>query len=215
MVATVIQSAETGQKIVRPWMGGTFQDVTSDIADSLGFARPEGALIVELHLMSPLTKAGLRRGDVIVAMDGKLIENAQELSYLIATSHVGDTRLVEYRRGPASRQIQIKLIAAPDNGNRSETTINGRTPMAGLVVANLSPAVADEVGLSAEAVGVVALDVKQGPAQQFFRKGDIISDINGQPIDSVATLRSVLEQPQNRWQIGFVRGGRKAYLRLG
>jgi Do/DeqQ family serine protease len=104
MVKTVIQGAETGDKIVRPWMGGGFQDVSQDIADSLGFARPEGALIVDLHPQSPLTIAGLQRGDVVMAMDGKLIDNAQEFSYLIATSKIGERKLIEYRRGPTTRQ---------------------------------------------------------------------------------------------------------------
>ena len=215
MVKTVIQGAEAGRKIVRPWMGGGFQDVSQDIADTLGFARPEGALIVDLHPQSPLTVAGLRRGDVVMAMDGKLIDNAQQFSYLIATSKIGERKLIEYRRGPATRQTSIRLIAAPETIGRNETNITGQTPMAGLVVANLSPAVADEVGLSADATGVVAIEVNAGPAQQFFRKGDIILEVNGQTIDNIETLRGTLQQATRRWQIAFMRGGRKTYLRLG
>ncbi len=215
MVATVLQAAEAGTQIVRPWLGAQFQDVTADIADSLGFARPEGAMIVDLYPQSPLQTAGLRRGDVIVAIDGKTLENARELGYLVATAHVGETRVVEYRRGLLSRQTTVRLIAAPETVNRQQTLISGATPLAGLVVANLSPAVAEEVSLPADSVGVVALDVKQGTAQQFFRKGDVITDVNGTAIDSVATLRSILQQAPNRWVIGFQRGGRKVYLRLG
>jgi Do/DeqQ family serine protease len=215
MVDNVLQSAETGEKIVRPWLGASFQDVTQDLADSLDFARPEGALIVELHPQSPLALAGIRRGDVIVAIDGKVLENAKELGYYIATAHVGETRLIEYRRLLLSRQVKIRLIAAPETVQRQDTVISGQTPLAGLVVANLSPLVADEVGLAADATGVVAIDVKQGPAQQFFRKGDILVDVNGQAIDSVNTLREILRQAPRRWVIGFQRAGRKAYLRLG
>jgi Do/DeqQ family serine protease len=215
MVATVLQAAEDGKQIVRPWLGANFQDVTPDIANSLGFARPEGALIGDLYPQSPLALAGLRRGDVIVAIDGKTLENARELGYLVATAHVGETRVFEFRRGDSSRQTSVRLIAAPETVKRQETVISGATPLAGLVVANLSPAVADEVGMPASATGVVALDVKQGPAQQFFRKGDVILDINGAAVDSVNTLRGILQQPSNRWVVGFLRGGRKAYLRLG
>ncbi len=215
MVATVLQAAEAGTQIVRPWLGADFQDVTPDIADSLGFARPEGALIVELYPQSPLAQSGLRRGDVIVAIDGKTLENARELGYLIATTHVGDSKLIEYRRGASSRQATVRLIAAPETVKRQETLISGQTPLAGLLVANLSPAVADEVDLPAGSVGVVALDVKQGPAQQFFRKGDIVLDVNGEAVDSVDTLRRILQAAPRRWVIGFQRGGRKAYLRLG
>jgi Do/DeqQ family serine protease len=215
MVQNVVQSAEAGQKIVRPWLGAGFQDVTQDIADSLGFARPEGAMIVDVYPNGPIALAGLRRGDVIVAIDGKLLENAKELGYHIATAHLGETRLIEYRRGAVSRQTTLRLIAAPETVQREETEISGQTPLAGLVVANLSPAVADEIDLAADATGVAAIEVKAGPAQQFFRKGDILLDVNGVAVDSVATLRNILQQSPRRWVIGFSRGGRKVILRLG
>jgi Do/DeqQ family serine protease len=215
MVATVVQSAETGQKIVRPWLGGEFQNVSQDIADSLGFARPEGVLIVSLNPESPLARAGLRTGDVLMAMDGKSLENAQELNYLLGTSHIGDAKLIEFRRGQASRQVAIKLIAAPETVKRQETTITGRTPLAGLVVANLSAAVADELGLPTDAQGVVVTEVKEGPAQQFLAKGDILREVNGTQIDNVETLRRILLQPSRGFVLGFERGGQKVFLRLG
>jgi Do/DeqQ family serine protease len=96
MVKTVVLSAETGEAVMRPWLGAELQDVTQEIADSLGFARPEGALIVSLHPDSPLTKAGLRRGDVVLAIEGKPVENARELGYRVATSPIGSTPIVEY-----------------------------------------------------------------------------------------------------------------------
>jgi Do/DeqQ family serine protease len=193
MVQNVVQTAEAGQKIVRPWLGAGFQDVTADLADTLGFARPEGALIAEMHPQSPLALAGLRRGDVIVAIDGKLLENAREISYFIATSHVGETRVIEYRRNQYSRQTSIRLIAAPETISRQSTVISGGTPLA----------------------GVVAADFKPGPALQFFRKGDVLLNINGAVIDSVDTLRGILEQNPRKWQIQFLRGGQKIFLRLG
>ena len=215
LVATVVQSAETGQKIVRPWLGGEFQNVSQDIADSLGLARPEGVLIVGLAPESPLAKAGLKRGDVLMAMDGKSLENAQELNYLLGISHVGDAKLVEYRRGTQSQQVSIRLMAAPENVAREDTAITGSTPLAGLVVANLSPAVADDLGLPPTSKGVVVTDVRKGPAQQFLAKGDILREVNGVAIDQVETLRKVLLQPGHSWVIGFDRGGQKVYLRLG
>jgi S1-C subfamily serine protease len=172
-------------------------------------------LIVSLNSESPLARAGLRTGDVLMAMDGKSLENAQELNYLLGTSHIGDAKLIEFRRGQASRQVAIKLIAAPETVKRQETTITGRTPLAGLVVANLSAAVADELGLPTDAQGVVVTDVKEGPAQQFLAKGDILREVNGTQIDNVETLRRILLQPSRGFVLGFERGGQKVFLRLG
>ncbi len=214
MVRTVVETAESGSsKIKRPWLGVELQDVTPDVAESLGFARPEGTLILKLHPASPLLAAGLRRGDVVVAIDGRPVESAQEFGFRVGTAQIGDTRIVEYRRGTKSFETRMRLIAAPETVARDESELDARSPLSGLTVANLSPAVAEEVGLSAETVGVVAVNVKAGSPAELFKKGDVISAVNGEGIDSVATLKAALAERQRRWTIGVVRGSRKLVLR--
>ncbi len=215
MVRTVVQSAATGQKVRRPWLGGEFQDVTQDIAESLGFARPEGALIVKLHPQSPLKAAGLQRGDVITVIDDKVVENARELGYRVATARIGDTRLMEFHRGRRTLESQVKMIAAPELPPRDPVRITGQSPLAGLTVGNLSPALADELGLSADLSGVAAIEVKDGPALRFFRAGDILVNINGEAIADISTLREVLRNAPNYWDIEIMRGNRTLRLRLG
>jgi serine protease Do len=215
MVATVIQSAQSGKAIQRPWLGGEFQNVTQDIADSLGFSRPEGVLVTNLSPQSPLAKAGLKRGDVIMAFDGKSLDNAQALNYMLGTSRVGDSKLIEYRRADASLQATIKMVSAPETVAREQTEVTGKNPFAGLVIANLSPAVADEINLPTDATGVVILQVKNGPAAQWMQKGDILREVNGMKIDTVSTLNTIINQSPRRWVIGFERQGQIIYLRLG
>ena len=213
MVKTVVTSAETGKPIQRPWIGAELQDVTPDIAESLGFARPEGALVADLHPDSPLINAGVQRGDVIVAIDGKAVETAKQLNYRVATAQVGQQAIIEYRRKGATREVPVTLITAPETTERATTTLGGQSPMTGLVVANLSPAVADELGLDSGATGVAVTDVT-GPAQRFFRKGDIVEQVNGVEIDSVATLQATLDQADGGWSIAINRGGRTLSLRI-
>ena len=214
MVRTVVETAESGSsKIKRPWLGVELQDVTPDVAESLGFARPEGTLILKLHPASPLLAAGLRRGDVVVAIDGRPVESAQEFGFRVGTAQIGETRIVEYRRGTKSFETRMRLIAAPETVARQESALDARSPLSGLTVANLSPAVAEEVGLSAETLGVVAIDVKAGSPAELFKKGDVIAEVNGDAIDSVATLKTALAERQRRWTIGVVRGKRKLVLR--
>src|SRR5215213_3395173 len=112
MVKTVVQSAESGTKIQRPWSGANLQDVTADIAESLGFARPEGALIATLHSESPLLAAGLKQGDVILALDGHPVENAKEFNYRVATSKIGQASIIEFQRDGKQREASVKLVAA-------------------------------------------------------------------------------------------------------
>jgi Do/DeqQ family serine protease len=215
MVRTVVQSAQLGTKIKRPWLGGSFQNVTAEIADSLGFARPEGALVVALHPQSPLATAGLRRGDVITAIDDKIVENASELGYRAATARLGQSQIVEYHRGQKTYEAQVRMIAAPEVPPRNETNVRGNTPLAGAVVANLSPAVADELDLSIDAKGVVVTSVKDGAAIRFLRKGDVLVRINGFAIKDVDGLRGFLSEQQDYWDIELLRAGKALQLRLG
>ena len=215
MVKTVVESAEQGSKVKRPWTGVELQDVTAEIAKSLGLARPEGALIVSLHSKSPLLQAGLKRGDVILALDGKPIENAKEFSYRIATSAIGSSTIVEYQRAGSRMEARAELIEAPETKARETTLVQGKTPFAGLVVANLSPAVAEELNLPAASSGVVALEIKGGPARRIFRKGDIIMEVNGTLIDKVDTLSDALNSAQGYWEFAINRSGRVLRMQLG
>jgi serine protease Do len=215
VVETVIESAVAGHKVVRPWMGGTFQVVTSDIADAIGLARPQGVLINKLDPLSPLAKAGLLPGDVILAMDGRTLESPQDLQYQLGLAHVGDKKLMEFRRDAETKQAFVTLIAAPETTSRQDTEVTGQNPLAGATVANLSPAVADELGIDGTSQGVVITNVKPGPAQQFFAKGDILRQVNGVTIDSVATLVKVLGQNTRGWTLALERGGQRLFFRLG
>jgi serine protease Do len=216
MVRTVVATAESGSDAIkRPWIGAELQDVTSDIATSLGMARPEGAMIVSLHPQSPLGASGLKRGDVILAIEGKPVESAQELGYRVATTAIGSTTIVEYQRKGERRETQVTMVAAPETVEREETLLEGRNPLAGAVAANLSPAVADELGLPANTEGVAIVKLEGGPARRFFKRGDIVVEINGVMIDSVEALRTVLESDARLWRIAIDRGGRIMKLAVG
>ena len=215
MVRTVVQSAEQGNELQRPWIGADLQDVTAEIAETLGFARPEGALVAGLHPQSPLGAAGLVPGDVILAIDGKPVENGKELLYRVATARVGSSAIIEYQRGALHNETRIELVSAPETIARNETLLQGKSPFSGLVVANLSPAVAEELGLPTQSTGVVAADVKRGPARRIFRKGDIILEINGVGIDTVAKLNEAMETAAGYWQFSFNRNGRVIRMQIG
>jgi len=216
MVKTVVATAENGGgAIKRPWLGAELQDVSPDIATSLGMARPEGALIVSLHPDSPLTKAGLKRGDIVLALEGKPVETAQELGYRAATTAIGATIIVEYQRKGDRKETQVTMIAAPETVQRDDTIITGPNPFTGATAANLSPAVADELGLPADAQGVVVYKLDKGPAVRFFKPGDVVLEVNGAKIDNVDALKAALADETNMWRVAINRGGRVLKLAIG
>jgi Do/DeqQ family serine protease len=215
MVETVVASAESGSsKIKRPWLGVELQDVTQDLADSMGFARPEGTLITSMHPKSPLVSAGLKRGDVIIGFDGKVVEGAREFGFRVGTTKIGETRIVEYRRGDETFEARMRLMAAPETVPRDETLIDNKSPLAGLVVANLSPAVAEEIGFAAEATGVVTLEVKDELAARLFKRGDVVYAVNGTEVSNVSELMAAIDTPQQRWEIGVQRDKRRLRLKF-
>ena len=216
MVKAVIKSARAGGKIVRPWMGGAFQDVTADIAESLGFDRPQGVLIADLHPQSPLVAAGLKRGDVILSIDGKAVGDAQELQYRLATRAVGDVARIAYSRNHRTREAEIKLMAAPEVPAANKTLVRGRNPFAGLVVENISPAVAEDLDLPPTSKGVAVAEIRDGYAAQVgFRKGDILVEINGEKVRDVRALDRILSRQAGSWQFSVNRGGRIMSMQLG
>ena len=210
LVRTLLDGIRSKGRIVRPWAGVHLQAVTPDIAESLGLKRPAGALVVRLHPLSPLKRAGLRRGDVIIAVDGHEIGDVREFGYRFGAGRIGSRARITYLRGERRRMATVERMAPPEVPPRNEVLIRGRNIFAGLRVANLSPAVIAELGISpGRRQGVVVTDVVGGPAQRAgFRRGDVILEVNGIEVDSVRTFRRLLASGERIWEVAVVRGNR-------
>ena len=215
MVSTVVRSASHGGRVLRPWLGAELQDVTAEIAESLDLPRPQGVLLVQVDATGPLGRAGLRQGDLILMVDRHDVGSVREVLFRTATSGVGAKIELKYRRSGSERTARVTLVAAPETVPRETTVLPETTPFGGLVVANLSPAVADELGMPSDASGVVVTEVGDGPGARFgFRKGDIILKVNGVEVDRVATLADVLGRETSTWDLAVNRRGRTMSLRF-
>ena len=210
MVRSVIEQSLTGAtKVTRPWAGADLQDVTADLAAALKLNRPRGALVSRLHPASPLAKAGIKQGDVLLRLDGKQIENAQEFNFRFATLPVGRKAQVIFRSKGKRLRTDVALIAAPETPARDTRVIGGRSPFTGLEVVNISPAVSEELGLATAAEGVAVADVKGPLAQRFgFKKGDVIVELNDRKLMSVTELEDILERRVGYWDVAILRQGR-------
>jgi Do/DeqQ family serine protease len=208
MVRVVVNSALRGGKVERPWLGADLQAVTPDLTEGLGLDRPQGAVVVRLADGGPAAKAGLRTGDVIVAVDGREVSDAQAALYRFATKGLGSESVLDVFAKGRKRQVTIALVAAPETPPRDARELDGSNPFAGATVANLSPAVADELSLT-DISGVVVLETKSySTARRLgLQAGDIIVQLNGNAVRSVSQLGDLVAQRARAWDLTIRRGG--------
>ncbi len=211
VVRRVVETAAGGGRaVVRPWLGARTQSVTAEIARSLGLPLPQGALVADVWPAGPAAHAGLRQGDVVTTADGRPVVDAASLNYVFATKRPGDTVQLGVRREAGREQtLTVRAEAPPASPARDQRTIAGQNPLNGATVINLSPAVADELGLDPFlGPGVLISAVGRGFAVGAgFRPGDLIRSVNGSRIGNVRDLNAALETPARGWQITLERNG--------
>ncbi|MDB5460177.1 MAG: protease Do [Caulobacteraceae bacterium] len=211
VVRQVVEAAlGGGRAVVRPWLGVLGQPVTGEMAAALGLDRPRGLLVGDVYPGSAGARAGLRQGDAVLTIDGQPVNDETSLSYRIGTHRVGDSVTLEYQRGGQTRTAKVSVDPPAALPARDEQTLQGRHPLDGATVLNLSPAVAIELGGNPFAKGVLVTQVHGGlSANAGFRPGDLIREINGRTVDSVAQLRSALAQGGRQWRITVDRNGQQ------
>jgi Do/DeqQ family serine protease len=217
MVRVVVTSAKSGGKAVkRPWLGARLQAVTPEIAETMGLRLPSGALVANVVAGSPAARGGLKLSDLIVTIDGQTVEDPNAFDYRFATRPLGGKSEVEVQRAGKPVKLSIPLETAPDTG-RNEIVLTARSPFQGAKVANISPAVADELHLDSDTEGVVVTDLADGgtAASVGFQKGDIILAVNNQKIAKTSDLERATRDTSRLWRITLVRGGQQINVTLG
>ncbi len=210
MTRVVLRSAETGDSVVRPWLGADFQTVSPEIADSIGMKRPGGAIITSTVDDGPAAGAGLKAGDVVLAINDQPVNNADNLGYRIDTVGVGAKARFKVLSKGKERTVEIALSAPPETVPREALDLPRDSVFAGASVANLSPAVALEAGLPTDKEGVVVTSVvRNSPAAiGGLRPGDIVREINGVEVKRTGDLSRLTRRRAPGWQFVVEREGR-------
>jgi Do/DeqQ family serine protease len=211
MVRVVVASAESGSGTVkRAWLGAKLQPVTPEIADSLGIKRPSGALVASVTSGGPAAIAGIKTGDLIVTIDGVTVEDPSAFDYRFATKPLGGAAKVGIIRQGHDMVVTVPLQSLPDTP-RQDVEIRSQSPFLGVTVANLSPALADELRLDPQTEGVVITGVANGsPAQSIgFQKGDIVVSVNNQNIAKSADLERITSAGSRQWRVTIQRAGQQ------
>ncbi len=217
MVKQVVESAFSGGRVVRPWLGASGQGVSQDISQGLGLTRPAGVLISNIYPGGPADQAGLIVGDVVLKVDDREIADPESLRYRIATAKVGGTLKMDIWRDGAPRILSMQLKPAPETPPRNLTKLNGNHPLMGITIANLSPAYAEELELSPGLTGVIITEMPRGsPAVQIgLQPGDILLSIGRDKIKLTDDVVQLTRAVRDVWEIRIRRGDQVLSVRVG
>jgi Do/DeqQ family serine protease len=212
VVRRVVETAMNGGRaVVRPWLGARLQSVTPEIAKTAGLATPSGARISDVWPDGAAARAGLKQGDIVTSVDGSPVVDAASLNYAFGTHRPGETLRVGLRRGTGEQTLSVHAEPAPASPARDEQVIAGRNPFQGATVVNLSPAVAEEIGVDPFGkAGVMVTKAAEGAARNLgVQPGDIIRVVNGREIKNVRDLTNAVVTPAPVWQFTIERNGQQ------
>ena len=210
MTRIVLNSAETGDRVTRPWIGASFQNVTSEIAESIGLGSPKGALVLEVEKDGPAEKSGLQPGDIVLSVNDQSIDHPDALGYRLDIIGVGNSARFSVLNRGKEREVEIALLLPPETIPRDIRDMPERTVLWGARVANMSPALAQEVGLSVSSQGVVVMRVAHGSPAAYngLRPGDYVRQVNGVDVDSTEDLERMVSSRRQNWHVVFERDGK-------
>lgn len=207
MVATIIRSDQG--EVIRPWLGMSVQPVSQEIANSLGLDRPVGAIVAHVYPEGPSAKAGIKVGDIVMAVDKHEILDDHALHFRSAMYEIGQSAEFSIMRNGKTQDIKVEMVTAPENPKRDLRKIDGVNPLSGSTLANLSPALADEIGFNVIDQGVIVFNMSVGIAPNIgFKKNDIIKKINGHDVESSKQAEELLKEKNQKWEISLQRGNR-------
>ncbi len=193
MAKAIAQQLMKTGKVVRGWLGVMIQEITPELAESIGYKGDKGALVADVLKNGPARKAGLKRGDIIIKFDGKVISNAHTLSRVVSSTPPGKkVKIVIWRNGK-EKTIEVRIGTMPAEGG--EELASTETDW-GFDVQKLTPDLAEEFGWSKKEKGLIVTEVKPGsPASAAgLKKGDLIKEVNRVPVKNLAQYKRALKK---------------------
>jgi Do/DeqQ family serine protease len=203
MARNVLDQIVKHGKVTRGHLGVVVQPVTEDIAASLNLNNARGVIVSQVQPGSAADRAGLKRGDVILALNGNVISDPNSFRNEIAATPPGRTIILRIWREGNEQELRPTLGELSPEERPARPTQEGSPPPSGsdtgklgIAVQPLTPALARELGINPDTQGLVVLEVDPlGPAAEAgIQRGDVIEQVNQQPVRSVAEFRSLVER---------------------
>ncbi len=216
LVRLYVDSALSGRKVEKPWLGARLETVTRELAEALDLDRVSGVVVTRIYDGGPAASSGLQPGDVITRVDSFDVLDERSVNYRLTTKGVGNTAELGVIRKGTPQTVRVKLSGPPPPKATDFRNLSGSHPLDGARVAHILPVIAEQLELENYPAGVVVITVQRGSiaARLGFRPGDIISNIGGGAIATLADLDTALRDRQRVWQMTVIRGGQTLELRV-
>jgi serine protease Do len=180
-------------RVIRGYLGVRIQNVTPDLAKAFGLSEARGALVGDVSPGGPAAQAGIERGDIILAMNGQPIQGVDDLSLRVSQTPPGTPVRLGILREGKQREVAVKLAELPQAATASKASQQSSAALAGMQVQDLTPQIAQQLGLSPSTRGVVIVSVEQGSAAAYavLERGEVIREVNHHPVNSVEEYQQV------------------------
>ncbi len=208
------QLIETGH-VRRGMLGVTVQGINSDMAKSLGLDRTTGAIVSQVQPGSPAEKAGLRTGDVVLALNGTPIDSSNALRNQVAPLGPGASVTLSISRDGEKKDVAVTLAELPSDQASASTPGEAKESTYGLSVQPLTPEMARELGPDAKGVVVAGVNPDSPAEDAGLQKGDLIRRVNGKEVESAESLKAALDQSGDKPALLLVsRGGQNVFVTM-
>jgi serine protease Do len=216
MAQVILENLMAHGKVNRGWIGVMIQDLTPELAEALGAGtRRRGVVVSDVQEQSPAQASGIQRGDVIVQFDGSRMEKSSQLRNAIALKAPGSTGRVTLVRDGQEMTVEIELGALPGQETRRAGQEPARSELEGLELAPIDDGLRARLQLPrglTHGVVVVGVDPQSRGARMGLRQGDVVMEINRQPVRSVAEFNRSYQQARSRVLFLVYRQGATVYL---
>lgn len=223
MAKSIMEQLLKDGKVKRGQLGVGIQSITEELAKNLELKDKKGVIVGSVKPGSSSDKAGVKRGDIITAINGEKVEDGNTLRNKVAQTAPGTTLTLTVLRDGKELELRATLdefqpeTAQKEDGggNKAPTNQSTENGKLGLALQPLTPEISKKLELPADSKGVVVTDVDpEGPAAaEGVVKGDVIFEINRQPVEKVEDVQSALEKSGEKPALLLVgRGGRTVFV---
>jgi serine protease Do len=202
-------------KVNRAYLGIMVQDITPGISKAMNLKDMKGVLVGDVSPSGPAQKSGVQRGDVILEVNGKPMEDSRELRNTISMMDPTATVYLKLLRNGTPTDVSVKLGELPTDKEQAKTEEgSSEKALDGVTVENLDAQSARQLGLPAAAAGVVVTDIDPSSplAAAGLRRGDVIQEVNHQPVKNVAQLEEAMRKAGNNPLLLVNRKGSTLFL---